>query len=39
MYAAIADWEIVSALDYIGGARFETRQIPWVAITVRKKNR
>jgi SAM-dependent methyltransferase len=36
MYANAADWEIVSAADYLGGARFETRQIPWVAITVRK---
>ncbi len=37
MYTSVADWEIVSALDYLGGARFETQQVPWVAITVRKK--
>lgn len=37
-YAQSGDWEIVPALDYLGGARFETQQIPWVSMTVRKKS-
>jgi SAM-dependent methyltransferase len=35
-YTGAADWQIVSALDYQAGGRFEVKPGPWIAITVRK---
>lgn len=36
LYQDAADWEVISALEYVGGARYETEDAPWVRITVRK---
>ena len=36
LYKTAADWQILSALDYMGGGGFESQVSPWVAITVRK---
>lgn len=35
LYERAGDWSIVSAVEYLGGARYETKDAPWVRITVR----
>lgn len=36
LYTDAADWQIVEAIEYQGGARYETEDAPWVRMTVTK---
>lgn len=39
LYQGVADWGVISAAAYMGGARYETDDTPWVKIVVRKHAR
>lgn len=36
LYKSAGDWDIISAVEYMGDGRYETKKAPWVAITAQR---